>query len=506
MKQKALAFILAISLIVGVVSEGIGTISFATSKKLFSMETSEVTLSAGNPATGAVFVTVATDAAFSVAATGDAIESDIPGTFYVTGTDINIAENAIDEMGYVATPAAATVIGAAVSKICFEQRELVKNAGKTRITLEVIIAKEDINSIFGEDKKKEFMLWCQYGDKVFAVDDESLSLKLPETATPTPTLTPVKPTPTPTVKPDKPTPTPTVKPDKPTPTPTQKPDKPTPAPTQKPDTPTPTPTPDNPTPTEEPTIVPVQVTVSAQQSYVQKGKKITLTAKLLNESEDLSYTYQWYQNKKMVKDADTATFQPRMTKKGTYQYYCNVYCQGKSVKSNTVTVICYENKISVTLGKSFSSKTIFGSTQKKVSYTIKKKRYKKYLKVNNKKKTVTVSQYCQNGKVLVTIPGKKGVKFYVTVNTKLPKTKAKLRLKRNKTLLIADFMNVKGATQIQFGPLGKTPLTSKKKAGKKKWVVWYHNKAKFKSTKFRVRSGYKTDFGMKYSDWVKVKL
>lgn len=272
------------------------------------------------------------------------------------------------------------------------------------------------------------------GDKL---EEITVSLKVNNVVTPKPT------TPTTSENPETPTPTPT------TPTASKNPETPAPIPssTAKPATP-----PSiivDPGVTESPKANNVSITVSVngkvakpeQEYYLVANNKDSITISI-NATGAANYTYQWYMNDgTRIAGATSSTYKVKASKARKNSYFCEV--NGKLFDSAKIYITGYNNKLSVSKGKTITAKDIFGRNHAIKSISLIRKNQKKYLKLS--KKSIKAKAYCRDIKVRINTGN---AKLTVAITVVIPSPKFTVKINKARTKITFKIKNKSVAKKI----------------------------------------------------------
>lgn len=233
-------------------------------------------------------------------------------------------------------------------------------------------------------------------------------------------------------------------------------------------TPTPTPTPTPPTPTaapaesatppsiivdpgvtESPKANNVSITVSVngkvakpeQEYYLVANNKDSITISI-NATGAANYTYQWYMNDgTRIAGATSSTYKVKASKAGKNSYFCEV--NGKLFDSAKIYITGYNNKLSVSKGKTITAKDIFGRNHAIKSISLIRKNQKKYLKLS--KKSIKAKAYCRDIKVRINTGN---AKLTVAITVVIPSPKFTVKINKARTRITFKIKNKSVAKKI----------------------------------------------------------
>ena len=216
------------------------------------------------------------------------------------------------------------------------------------------------------------------------------------------------------------------------------------------------------------------ITIPNKEIFAAKGesgKTISVSSDITN---NYSISYQWKKNGQDISNETGYSIPLNTNTVGTTEYSCVVKVKLGDFESTGTTgtekVTVYNGNISITLNKSTTLKSIFGTNRKVTSMT---SANKKYLTVNAKKGTLKVIKYnkkkkSQSVKVTINVDGQK---FDVTVTIKLPKPTIKVKKGKRKRYIEGvyrnfkvTYKNISGATKIVSYVSTKKALKTFKKA------------------------------------------
>lgn len=272
------------------------------------------------------------------------------------------------------------------------------------------------------------------GDKP---EEINVSLKVNNVVTPKPT------TPTTSENPETPTPTPT------TPTASKNPETPAPIPSSTAKPATPPSITVEPGVTESPKANNISITVSVkgkvatpeQEYYLVANNKDSITISI-NATGAANYTYQWYMNDgTRIDGATSSTYKVKASKAGKNSYFCEV--NGRLFDSAKIYITGYNNKLSVSKGKTITAKDIFGRNHAIKSISLIRKNQKKYLKLS--KKSIKAKAYCRDIKVRINTGN---AKLTVAITVVIPSPKFTVKINKARTRITFKIKNKSVAKKI----------------------------------------------------------
>lgn len=272
------------------------------------------------------------------------------------------------------------------------------------------------------------------GDKPEEIE---VSLKVNNVVTPKPT------TPTTSENPETPTPTPT------TPTASKNPETPAPIPSSTAKPATPPSITVEPGVTESPKANNISITVSVkgkvatpeQEYYLVANNKDSITISI-NATGAANYTYQWYMNDgTRIDGATSSTYKVKASKAGKNSYFCEV--NGRLFDSAKIYITGYNNKLSVSKGKTITAKDIFGRNHVIKSISLIRKNQKKYLKLS--KKSIKAKAYCRDIKVRINTGN---AKLTVAITVVIPSPKFTVKINKARTKITFKIKNKSVAKKI----------------------------------------------------------
>ncbi len=200
------------------------------------------------------------------------------------------------------------------------------------------------------------------------------------------------------------------------------------------------------------------ISIPQKELFVAKGSEKNAIRVTTNLMGDYEVSYQWMMNGQNMPNEKKDSISLDAGTLGTNEYSCKITIKrGDFVSSGTTgkqKVTVFNDKISITLKKSVTLKSIFGENRKVTSMT---SGSKKYLKVDAKKGTLKSVKYNKKKKqtvnVTITVDGQK---INVKVTIKLPKPKIVAKKGKRKKYasgyfrsFVLSYKNIdKGATKV----------------------------------------------------------
>lgn len=243
----------------------------------------------------------------------------------------------------------------------------------------------------------------------------------------------------------------TLTPNPPTPTPTasENPETPAPIPSSPAEPATPPSIIVDPGVTESPKANNISITVSVkgkvatpeQEYYLVANNKDSITISI-NATGAANYTYQWYMNDgTRIAGATSSTYKVKASKAGKNSYFCEV--NGKLFDSAKIYITGYNNKLSVSKGKTITAKDIFGRNHAIKSISLIRKNQKKYLKLS--KKSIKAKAYCRDIKVRINTGN---AKLTVAITVVIPSPKFTVKINKARTKITFKIKNKSVAKKI----------------------------------------------------------
>ena len=201
--------------------------------------------------------------------------------------------------------------------------------------------------------------------------------------------------------------------------------------------------------TESPKANNVSITVSVngkvakpeQEYYLVANNKDSITISI-NATGAANYTYQWYMNDgTRIAGATSSTYKVKASKAGKNSYFCEV--NGKLFDSAKIYITGYNNKLSVSKGKTITAKDIFGRNHAIKSISLIRKNQKKYLKLS--KKSIKAKAYCRDIKVRINTGN---AKLTVAITVVIPSPKFTVKINKARTRITFKIKNKSVAKKI----------------------------------------------------------
>lgn len=201
--------------------------------------------------------------------------------------------------------------------------------------------------------------------------------------------------------------------------------------------------------TESPKANNISITVSVngkvatpeQEYYLVANNKDSITISI-NATGAANYTYQWYMNDgTRIDGATSSTYKVKASKAGKNSYFCEV--NGRLFDSAKIYITGYNNKLSVSKGKTITAKDIFGRNHVIKSISLIRKNQKKYLKLS--KKSIKAKAYCRDIKVRINTGN---AKLTVAITVVIPSPKFTVKINKARTKITFKIKNKSVAKKI----------------------------------------------------------